>query len=76
MSETTQFKVFCLEQYKNEHGLNGRDAMRLFKQYDVLNYISSFYDILHSYGGKYIVQDIDLFILSRQEEPTDEKPLS
>jgi len=76
MLETMQFKVFCLEQYKNEHGLNGHDTMKLFKQYDVLNYIGSFYDILHSYGGKYIVQDIDLFILSRQEEPASKNPLS
>jgi hypothetical protein len=66
MSETTRFKVFCLEQYKNEHGLKGRDAILLFKQYGVLDYIGAFFDILHSYGGKYIVQDIDLFIQSRR----------
>jgi len=66
MSETTRFKVFCLEQYKNEHCLSGRDAIDRFVQYGVLEYINSFFDVLHSYGGKYIVRDIDMFIESRQ----------
>ena len=37
-----------------------------FTQYGVLEYISAFFDVLCSYGGKYIVQDIDTFIESRQ----------
>ena len=66
MLETICFKVFCLEQYKNAHGLSGREAMEQFKQYGVLEYISAFFDVLHSYGDKYVVQDIDMFIESRQ----------
>jgi hypothetical protein len=66
MSETARFKVFCLEQYKNAHCISGNEAMCLFKQYGVLDYINSYFDILHSCGGKYIVQDIDLFIQSKQ----------
>jgi hypothetical protein len=68
MSNTVRFKVFCLEQYKNAHGLKGGEAMRLFRQYGVLDYIDAFFDILHSYGGKYLVQDIDSFIQSRRGE--------
>jgi len=66
MSDTTRFKVFCLEQYKSAHSLSGRDTMERFKQYGVLKYISSYYDVLHSHGSKYLVQDIDMFIESRQ----------
>ena len=66
MSETMRFKVFCVEQYKSEHGIPGNEALHLFRQYGVLDYISSFFDDLHSFGGKYLVQDIDLFIQSRQ----------
>ena len=66
MSETMRFKVFCLEQYKNAHGISGREAMEQFTQYGVLEYISAFFDVLCSCGGKYIVQDIDMFIESRQ----------
>jgi hypothetical protein len=66
MSETAQFKVFCLERYKSEHHLKGREAFRLFKEYGVLDYLGSFYDVLHTFGHQYLVQDIDLFIKARQ----------
>jgi len=46
--------------------MKGRDAFNLFKQYGVLEYIGSFYDVLHSYGHQYIVQDIDEFIAVRR----------
>jgi len=66
MSRTMQFKVFCIEQYKTEHHLTGAEAMRRFKDFGVLDYIGSFYDVLHATGAKYIVEDIDLFIAARQ----------
>ena len=66
MSETAHFKVFCLERYKSEHKMKGKDAIFLFKKYGVLDYLGSFYDILHTFGEKYIVQDIDLFIEARR----------
>ncbi|MCL2421212.1 MAG: DUF3791 domain-containing protein [Defluviitaleaceae bacterium] len=68
MPKVVNFKAFCLERYKYEHDMNGRDAMALFKEYGVFDYISSFYDVLHSFGDKYIVQDIELFIKARASE--------
>ena len=66
MSNTAHFKVFCLERYKSEHNIKGKDAFRLFKEYGVLDYLGSFYDVLHTFGDKYLVEDIDLFIEARQ----------
>jgi hypothetical protein len=66
MSKTAQFKVFCLERYKSEHNMKGKDAFRLFKEYGVLDYLGSFYDVLHTFGHQYLVRDIDLFIGARQ----------
>lgn len=66
MSKTAHFKVFCLEQYKNEHHMKGKDAFDLFKSYGVFGYLDSFYDVLHTFGAKHIVQDIDLFIEARR----------
>ena len=66
MAEIVKFKVFCLEQYKNKHNMNGSTAHQLFKKYDVFKYLGSFYDILHSYGAGYIVQDIEKYIAARQ----------
>ena len=69
MSKALPFKVFCIEQYKTEHRMKGAEVVRLFKQYGVLKYIGSCYDVLHSCGAKYIVQCIDEFIRVRQEKP-------
>ena len=66
MSDIAKFKIFCLERYKSERGINGKEALHLFKEYGVLDYLGSFYDVLHSFGDKYIVQDIDLFIEARK----------
>ena len=65
MAEIIKFKVFCLEQYKNKHNMDGKDTLNLFKKYGVLEYLGAFYDVLHSYGAGYLVQDIDEFIRVR-----------
>ena len=66
MSDTAHFKVFCLERYKSEHHMKGNEVFRLFKEYGVLDYLTSFYDVLHSFGDKYLVSDIDSFIAARR----------
>jgi len=67
MQEVAKFKAFCLERYKYEHNMSGKDTFLLFKKYGVMDYLGSFYDVLHTFGDKYIVQDIDLFIEARQK---------
>lgn len=66
MSDTLRFKTFCIEQYKNKHNLTGEETLDIFKQYGVLGYLNSFFDVLHSTGARYIVEDIDMFIEARQ----------
>jgi len=66
--EIVKFKAFCLEQYKFEHNLCGKETINLFMIYGVLDYISEYYDVLHSFGNQYIIQDIDLFIDARKHE--------
>ena len=66
MPEIVKFKAFCIERYKYEHNMSGKDTISLFMQYGVLEYIGSFYDVLHTFGDQYIVADIDRFIQARQ----------
>lgn len=67
MSKTLEFKAFCFEAYKAEKNLTGRETMRLFKQYGVLDYLGACFDVLHTTGRAYIVEDIDLFIRTRMQ---------
>ena len=66
MPEVVKFKAFCLERYKSIHNLNGKTAIDVFLQYDVFSYLDSFYDVLHTFGDSYIVQDIDMYIEARK----------
>jgi len=62
MEKILDFKVFCLENYKTIHNLNGKEALNIFNKYQVFDYITSFYDVLHANGRLYIINDIDDFI--------------
>jgi hypothetical protein len=46
--------------------MKGLETFHLFQRYGVMEYIGSFYDVLHSFGDKYIVADIEEFIAARQ----------
>ena len=51
---------------EGEHHMKGKETFHIFKNYGVLDYLTSFYDVLHTFGDKYIVADIDEFIAARQ----------
>ena len=65
MNKTIDFTVFCLESYKQAHNMTGKVALKVFNEYNVFDYIKSFYDVLHTTGQDYIVKDIDIYIKSR-----------
>ena len=64
MSDKVHFKVFCIERYKSIHGMKGNETFLLFKKYGVFDYLSSFYDVLHTFGDRYIIADIEEYIKS------------
>jgi len=66
MDKILAFKVFCLENYKSTHNLTGKTALDIFREYQVFEYITSYYDILHGYGRLYIINDIDEYIANRK----------
>lgn len=66
MSKTLEFKVFCFEAYRAEKKLTGREAMDIFKKYGVLDYLGTCFDVLHTLGRDYLIEDIDLFVAARK----------
>ncbi|MBQ7563452.1 MAG: DUF3791 domain-containing protein [Lachnospiraceae bacterium] len=61
MSSEGNFLTYCVEQYKYDKNLTGRQTMALFERYEVLEYIYSCCEPL-SDGRSYITEDIDLYI--------------
>ena len=66
MSKELPFLILCIEEYKNTKKMTGKSVLELFNRYSVCEYIQSFYEVLHTTGTRYIVNDIDLYIKSRQ----------
>ena len=66
MSKELPFIVLCIEEYKNQKGMTGKEVIDLFTKHSVCEYIQSFDEALHINGTKYVVNDIDLYIKSHQ----------
>ncbi|MDR1291962.1 MAG: DUF3791 domain-containing protein [Clostridiales Family XIII bacterium] len=57
-----KFLIYCLEIYRTNKNITGKDLIRLFEQYNVMDYILSGYGALHTTGAMYIVDDIYRYI--------------
>lgn len=56
------FVSFCIEQYKNQKQMSGHEVMELFDQYHIIDYLYNHYDILHTQGAQWLVEEIDEMI--------------
>ena len=66
MRKELPFLVLCVEEYKNQKGMSGKDGMSLFNKFSVCQYIERFYESLHTTGMRYVVDDIDHYIESQK----------
>ena len=67
MDKILPFKIFCIENYKILRNLTGKAAFDVFQRHQVFEYITDYYDILHSYGTLYLVNNLDEFIKHRED---------
>jgi hypothetical protein len=56
------FIIFCLEMYKYEHGLSGKEVYELFERHNVFQFLSEVYDVLHTQGHYNILETIKDYI--------------
>lgn len=66
MDDKINFIVYCIEEFKNAKGMNGKSVIDLFNRYHVIDYIRDYYEELHTTGRQYIVDDISMYIEARQ----------
>ncbi|MBU3091719.1 DUF3791 domain-containing protein [Clostridium sp. CM028] len=67
MEQKLDFLVYCIENYKNEKGLKGKEALEFFNRYRVFDYIDASYEALHTTGREYIIEDLSIYINSKQK---------
>lgn len=53
------FVAFCLESFKNKHGIGGEEASDLFDKFGIKQYLVKNYDILHTQGMPWILEEIE-----------------
>lgn len=59
------FVIFCLECYKMKEKLSGKEAFKIFDEYKVFDYLISGYDMLHTQGREWLMDDIDKYLSIR-----------
>lgn len=57
---------FCIEQYAKTKNMNTEDVVNLLEHYGITEHFCAFYDVLHTQGGTWLVEEIDKMINDRK----------
>lgn len=67
-SQQVQFLIFCIECYIRKHGLSGLEAFALFRKTGLWEFLQNHFEVLHSQGDAYILEEIELFLKKRKSK--------
>ncbi|MGL4944281.1 MAG: DUF3791 domain-containing protein [Thermoguttaceae bacterium] len=59
ITQEQDFELFCLEQYRAKKNLNGLQALTIFETHDIFDFLEQSYEVLHTQGMGYILQEIE-----------------
>lgn len=65
-NEAFEFYTYCLEKYALSKGLTGLQALALLRRYGADDYLIEHYDLLHTQGTGYVIDELDRFIQRRK----------
>jgi hypothetical protein len=63
-----EFLSFCIENFKVKHSMSGKDVAILFKQSGTLEFVKNGYEMLHTQGKEYILEEVEIFLKNRGYE--------
>lgn len=61
------FVSFCIEQYAKAKNMTTEDVVNLFEQYGITEHFCEFYDVLHTQGHNWLIEEIDEMIKNRKK---------
>ena len=64
--EEFEFYTYTLEKYAFTKGKTGLQVLALFKRYGVDDFLIDHYDLLHTQGTGYVIDEVDRFIQKRK----------
>lgn len=56
------FFTFCVERYALKHNLTSLQSYALFRKYKVDKYLIEGFEVLHTQGENFILQDIEIYL--------------
>ena len=62
------FVAFCIEEYGAAKGMTGEQVFDLFSQYNVTEYLSKYFEPLHTQSRQWLIEEIDEFIGIRKNK--------
>lgn len=65
--EEFEFYTYYLEAFAHAKNLTGLQAIALLKRYGADDYLIDHYDLLHTQGTAYVIDEIDRFIQRRKK---------
>lgn len=68
LSEEFEFYTYTLEKYALAKGLTGLQALAMLKRYGADDFLLDHYDLLHTQGTGYVIDEIDLLIKRRKRK--------
>lgn len=65
--EAFEFYVYTLEKYAINKRISGLQALALFKEYEADEFLLKHYDLLHTQGTGYVIDEVQRFIDRRKK---------
>lgn len=65
--DKAMFVSFCIEQYAKAKNMNPEDVVNLFERYGIAEHFCEFYDVLHTQGQQWLIEEIDEMINRRRK---------
>jgi hypothetical protein len=62
------FLASCVELYKDEKGMSGKDAYNYLRRTGAVNFITDCWEGLHMTSPSYIIDNIDEYIRNNEHE--------
>lgn len=60
-----EFISFSIENFKIKYGMKGKDVANLFRESNAFQFLAENYDMLHTQGKEYIIEEIEMFLRNR-----------
>lgn len=67
IEERAVFVSFCIEQYAKAKNMTTEDVVDLFEQYGITEHFCEFYDVLHTQGHNWLIEEIDEMINNKKK---------